>query len=40
MGDILDHDFIELEYEDKYVYIDPKLYEFCGRTGETECPKK
>ena len=37
---VKDHDFIELEYDDKYVYIDPTLYEFCGRTGRTECPKK
>ena len=37
---VKDHDFIELEYEDKYVYVDPTLFDYCIRTGWTECPKK
>ena len=36
---VKDHDFVELEFEDNYVYIDPTLYDFCGRTGRTTCPK-
>ncbi len=36
---VKDHDFIELEYDDKYVYIDPTLFDFCGRTGWTDCPQ-
>jgi hypothetical protein len=36
---VKDHDFVELDYGDEYVYIDPTLFDFCGRTGWTRCPK-
>ncbi len=29
-GFVKDHDFVELEYEDKFVYIDPTLYDIMG----------
>lgn len=36
---VKDHDFVELDYGNEYVYIDPTLFDFCGRTGWTRCPK-
>ena len=34
-----DHDFIELDYDDKYVYIDPSMYDLICRNGYTEVNK-
>lgn len=38
-GFVKDHDFVELEYDDRYVYIDPTFYDMMGSECTTEVNK-